>query len=94
MVQVDEEGAAVIDHLNYDVSDKGSHTTIVAEPQNLIDSSIIVGDRKNISPMLYSGTGLLADPENPLVLKILSADSTAYSYQPDQPIKMVIKYIH
>ncbi|XP_026468589.1 dolichyl-diphosphooligosaccharide--protein glycosyltransferase 48 kDa subunit-like [Ctenocephalides felis] len=86
--EVDEEGAAVIDHLNYDVSDKGSHTTIVADPQNLIDSSIIVGDKNKISPMLYSGTGILADPENPLVLKLLSADSTAYSYQPDQSIKM------
>uniref|UniRef100_A0A8W7Q017 Dolichyl-diphosphooligosaccharide--protein glycosyltransferase 48 kDa subunit n=1 Tax=Anopheles coluzzii TaxID=1518534 RepID=A0A8W7Q017_ANOCL len=39
--EVDEEKAAVIDHLNYDVSDAGDHTTIVASPDNLIDASII-----------------------------------------------------
>lgn len=85
--EVDEEGASVIDHLNYDVSDSGDHTTIVASPENLIDSNIIVGDRKKIAPLLYRGTGLLADRENPLVLQILTADSTAYSYVPENPIK-------
>lgn len=85
--EVDEEGAYVIDHLNYDVTDNGQHTTIVVPSDNLIDSNIIVGDRKKVAPMLYKGTGILADPENPLVLPILSADSTAYSYVPEQPIK-------
>ncbi|KFB48605.1 AGAP006383-PA-like protein [Anopheles sinensis] len=85
--EVDEENAAVIDHLNYDVSDGGDHTTIVASPENLIDSSIIVGSRSSVAPLLYRGTGLLADRENPLVLQLLTADSTAYSYVPDAPIK-------
>lgn len=85
--EVDEEGASVIDHLNYDSSDKGDHTTIVASPSNLIDSQIIVGSKKNINPLLYQGTGLLADRENPLVLQILTADSSAYSYVPENPIK-------
>ncbi|XP_017774458.1 PREDICTED: dolichyl-diphosphooligosaccharide--protein glycosyltransferase 48 kDa subunit [Nicrophorus vespilloides] len=85
--EVDEEGAFVIDHFNYDVSDEGQHTKIVASPEHLIDAEIIVGDKKNIKPMLYQGTGILADPENPLVLPLLTADSTAYSYNPDQPIK-------
>lgn len=84
--EVDEENAAVIDHLNYDVSDSGDHTLIVASPENLIDSEIIVGNR-NVGPLLYKGTGLLADKENPLVLQLLTADSTAYSYVPDSPIK-------
>ncbi|XP_055607583.1 dolichyl-diphosphooligosaccharide--protein glycosyltransferase 48 kDa subunit [Uranotaenia lowii] len=84
--EVDEENAAVIDHLNYDVSDAGDHTLIVASPENLIDSEIIVG-KKNVGPLLYKGTGLLADKENPLVLQLLTADSTAYSYIPDSPIK-------
>lgn len=85
--EVDEEGASVIDHLNYDISDAGDHTTIVASPTNLIDSSIIVGEKTNVAPLLYRGTGLLADRDNPLVLQLLTADSTAYSYIPDNAIK-------
>lgn len=84
--EVDEDGAAVIDHLNYDVSDSGDHTKIVASPENLISSPNIVGS-KTVAPLLYQGTGLLADRENSLVLQVLSADSTAYSYIPENSIK-------
>lgn len=85
--EIDEENAAVIDHMNYDeLLDTGDHTTIVASPKNLISSEIIVGS-KTIKPLLYRGTGILADRENPLVLPLLTADSTAYSYVPDTPIK-------
>nr|CAG4643929.1 EOG090X05EE [Lepidurus arcticus] len=83
--EVDEEGAAVIDHLNYDVQDQGKHTLIVADPANLIKASTIVGSRK-IAPILFKGTGLIADKQNPLVLEILTASGTAYSYKPDQAI--------
>lgn len=83
--EVDEEGAYVIDHLNYDTTDNGQHTTIVVPSENLIDSPVIVGRKGN--PLLFRGTGLLADPENPLVLPLLSADSSAYSYLPEAPIK-------
>lgn len=93
VLQVDEEGASVIDHLNYDVSDEGQHTKLVIPSDNLIDAPVIVGQKKNISPLLYQGTGLLADPENPLVLPLLTADSTAYSYNPAQTIKEVSRYI-
>lgn len=86
--EVDEEGASVIDHLHYDVlSDTGDHTTIVADPANLIRAPIIVGPLREKQPLLYRGTGLLVDRENPLVLPLLTADSTAYSYVPDAPIK-------
>lgn len=85
--ELDEENAAVIDHLNYDVSDAGDHTKIVADSLSLIDSPIIVGARARIDPLLYRGTGILADKENPLILQILTAESTAYSYVPDAPIK-------
>lgn len=85
--EIDEENASVIDHQNFDeLLDTGDHTTIVASPKNLINSEIIVGSR-NIKPLLYRGTGILADRENPLVLPLLTADSTAYSYAPDAPIK-------
>lgn len=89
--EVDEEGAAVIDHLNYDAQDQGKHTLIVADPANLIDAPMIVGSAKH-SPFLYRGTGLIADKENPLVLEILTASSTAYSYKPDAPIEEVFKF--
>lgn len=56
---------------------------------NLIDAPVIVGAKKGVAPLLYQGTGILADSENPLVLPLLTADSTAYSYLPDQPIKEV-----
>lgn len=85
--EIDEENASVIDHLNYDIlADSGDHTTIVASPKNLIDSEIIIGSKK-VNPMLYRGTGIIADRENSLVLPLLTADSTAYSYNPDAAIK-------
>ncbi|XP_014475354.1 PREDICTED: dolichyl-diphosphooligosaccharide--protein glycosyltransferase 48 kDa subunit [Dinoponera quadriceps] len=85
-LEIDEEGSAVIDHMNYDVSDSGQHTTIVADPANLIDAPVIVGS-KSISPLLYQGTGLIADTDNPLILRLLSASTSAYTYNPDQPVK-------
>lgn len=87
--EVDDDGAQVIDHLNYDVNDEGQHTRIVAGVENLIEADVITGDRTTLYPMLFQGTGILADPLNPLVLPILTADSTAYSYNPEQPIKDV-----
>lgn len=87
--EVDEEGAAVIDHLHYDTAaDSGDHTTIVADPRHLIQADVIVGaEAPSGAPLLYRGTGLLADRDNPLVLQLLTADSTAYSYAPDSPIR-------
>ncbi|KAL1494733.1 hypothetical protein ABEB36_010281 [Hypothenemus hampei] len=85
--EVDEEGAFVIDHLNYDISDEGQHTKLVISSENLIDAPVIIGSKKGIAPLLYQGTGILVDSENPLVLPLITADSTAYSYQPDHPIK-------
>lgn len=86
-MQIDEEGASVIDHLNYDASDDGQHTKIVASSANLIDAPIIVGKKEGLAPLLYKGTGLIADRDNPLVLPLLRADSSAYSYNPENPIK-------
>ena len=36
---------------------------------------------------------MVADPENPLVLNVLHASSTAYSFNPDQKIDDVSFYI-
>lgn len=86
---MDEESAAVIDHFNYDVSDDGEHTKIVVPPKNLIKSPTIVGNQ-NTRPLLFEGTGLIVDKENSLVLPILTADSTAYSYNPKSQVCMKI----
>lgn len=52
---------------------------------------MIVGSKKT-APFLFRGTGLIADKENPLVLEVLTASSTAYSYKPDSPIEEVISF--
>ena len=83
--EIDEDGTAVIDHLNYDAKDQGKHTLVVADPKNLIKSDKIVG--KASAPMLYRGVGLLVDQENPLVMEILTGSSTSYSHNPDTMIK-------
>lgn len=36
---------------------------------------------------------MVADPENPLVLDILTGSSTSYSYFPDRPITQVLKLL-
>ncbi|SPP88539.1 dolichyl-diphosphooligosaccharide--protein glycosyltransferase 48 kDa subunit [Drosophila guanche] len=87
--ELDEENAAVIDHLNYDVSDSGEHTTILTSAKNLIQADTIVGrenSKADSAPLLYRGTGLIADKENPLVLKLLTAESSAYSYNPQSSV--------
>lgn len=60
----------------------------MAEASNLINAPVIVGS-KNVPPILFEGTGIVADKENPLVLQILTGSSSSYSYNPDQPIKEV-----
>ncbi|XP_019746516.1 dolichyl-diphosphooligosaccharide--protein glycosyltransferase 48 kDa subunit [Hippocampus comes] len=84
-IEFDEEGTAVIDHHNYDKSDPGEHTLIVADPENLLKAPTIVGKDAN-KPVLFKGVGMVADPDNPLVLDILTGSSAAYSFFPDRPI--------
>ncbi|XP_064423920.1 dolichyl-diphosphooligosaccharide--protein glycosyltransferase 48 kDa subunit [Latimeria chalumnae] len=84
-IEFDEEKTAVIDHHNYDISDPGQHTLIVAEPENLLKAPTIVGKPKE-NPILFKGVGMVADPDNPLVLDILTGSSTSYSFFPDKPI--------
>ncbi|XP_038215633.1 dolichyl-diphosphooligosaccharide--protein glycosyltransferase 48 kDa subunit [Zerene cesonia] len=84
--EMDEESAAVIDHFNFDSLDDGDHTRIVVSPKNLINAPTIVGPQ-NTKPLLFEGTGLILDKDNSLVMPILSADSTAYSYNPKSQVK-------
>lgn len=83
-VEPDERDTLVIDHLNYDVNDDGAHSRLVVDSKNLINAPLIVGQAS--SPILYEGLGMIADPDNPLVLEILTGYSTSYSYNPTEPI--------
>jgi oligosaccharyltransferase complex subunit beta len=58
------------------------------DSKNLIDAETIVGSPSS-EPILYEGSSLLVDPDNPLVLEILTASSSAYSYDPDKDISEV-----
>lgn len=88
-LEIDEEGASVIDHLNYDNSDQELHTVIVADSENLLDAPAIVGNKKQVNPILFRGIGMVSDQNNPLVLDLLIASSTAYSYNPSKKITEV-----
>ena len=84
--EIDEEGTYVIDHLNHDAQDDGSHTLIVADAADLVDAPLIVGNKKTLNPILFKGTGIISDQTNPLILNVLSASSSAYSYNPTKPV--------
>jgi len=84
-IEFDEEKTAVIDHHNFDVTDEGQHTTILSDPSNVIKAKKVVPTKLD-SPILFKGVGMTADPDNPLVLEILTASSTAYSYYTDEKI--------
>ena len=85
-IEPDERETAVIDHLNFDVSDQGDHTLLSIDQENIINSPMIVGENRE-APVLYKGLGLLADQDNPLVLEIMTGYSTSYSYSPTHEIK-------
>lgn len=86
-IEPDERDTSVIDHLNYDQNDRGDHTLLVIDrPSNVINSPLIVGGVADTPPVLYEGLGLLADPDNPLVLEIMRGYTTSYSYNPSHSI--------
>nr|XP_032818171.1 dolichyl-diphosphooligosaccharide--protein glycosyltransferase 48 kDa subunit [Petromyzon marinus] len=84
-IEFDEEKTAVIDHHSYDISDEGEHTLVVADADNLIKVPMVVGVPSG-NPILFRGVGMVADPENALVLDILTGSSTTYSFFPDKPV--------
>lgn len=88
-LEIDEEGAQVIDHLNYDLSDDGSHTLIVTKSDNLINAKTIVGDKAKLNPVLFHGIGMISDPKNPLILDVMKGSSTSYSFVPTKKVTEV-----
>eukprot|EP00742_Colponemidia_sp_Colp-10_P003777 GILJ01004020.1.p1 GENE.GILJ01004020.1~~GILJ01004020.1.p1 ORF type:complete len:453 (+),score=72.39 GILJ01004020.1:42-1361(+) len=82
-VDFDAPGSSVIDHFNFDASDaNGEHTLILAD--KTIGASIIAN--KPDSPVLYQGIGHAVSESNPLLLKVLRASSTAYSFDTEETI--------
>ncbi|KAL0381395.1 UNVERIFIED_CONTAM: Dolichyl-diphosphooligosaccharide--protein glycosyltransferase subunit [Sesamum angustifolium] len=73
--------AVVIDHTSYAVSEtEGEHTLVAAD--DFIQSDVILGSKKIKAPVLFEGIAHSLNPENSLVLKILSASSSSYSANP------------
>jgi len=86
-VEFSDEGTYVIDRFNSAVNDDGHGTLIVSEPGNLINNKLIVGESTRTgSPFIYRGVGMSVDPENPLLIEILSGSSTSYTYKPSDQI--------
>ncbi|KAG0479329.1 hypothetical protein HPP92_010187 [Vanilla planifolia] len=81
-VDFDEDPeAVVIDHIGYAVSETdGEHTLIAAD--DFIQSDVILGATGIEAPVLFRGIGHSVNPANTLVLKVLSASSSAYLANP------------
>jgi len=85
-IEIDEEKTSVIDHHNFDTTDDGTHTTILTDAATSAVKSKVMFPSPVDGPILFKGVGMTADSDNPLVLEILTASSTAYSYYPDEKI--------
>jgi oligosaccharyltransferase complex subunit beta len=78
---------------NFHFKDDGTHTTILVPNSQLVNASLITGDKSKINPLLYRGIALIADDKNPLRVVVMSAESTAYSFNPKNPVKEVKYFI-
>jgi len=85
-VEFSDEGTYVIDRFNAEMRDDGHGTLIVSDTDNLLNNKLIVGNARSGAPFLYRGVGMSIDPENPLLLEVLTASSTSYTYKPDDQI--------
>jgi oligosaccharyltransferase complex subunit beta len=83
-VEFEEAGTFVIDHLNFDVSDEGAHSRLTLDKSQVLKNELLVG--KFESPILYEGIGLVLDEENELLINVLSATATSYSFFPQDKI--------
>src|SRR6266540_6083940 len=78
-IEFDERDTFVMDHFNYDISDGGKHTLLVSK--NVVNNEAILS--KEViegAPILFRGIGHKAGTV-PLLVKILWANDTAYSYE-------------
>jgi len=82
-IDLGPEGSAVIDHLNFDITDlDGDHTLIIADD---INSNPIITGGKIQGSILFRGTSQTLE-ENELLIPILRASPSAYGASPDDPV--------
>ncbi|CAG8755114.1 1925_t:CDS:2, partial [Acaulospora morrowiae] len=78
-IEFDEKETAVIDHFNYNISDEGKHTLLIAKgiTKNpaILSKEVIEGP-----PVLFRGIGHKVGTV-PLLTRILWASNTSYSYE-------------
>lgn len=58
-------------------------------PSNAISAELIVGRKDKLNPILYRGIALVAEQSNRLKLEVLTASTTAYSFNPENPVEDV-----
>jgi len=86
-VEFGDEESFVIDRFNTASNDDGRSTLIVVDSEYLINNKLISGSKaKSGSPFLYRGVGMTIDPENPLLIEVLTGSPTSYTYNPDKKI--------
>jgi len=89
-VEFDEDGTYVIDHTNYDLSDNsGDHTLIVSD--KISQTPILTGNTKGKA--LFRGVGALVNPENPLLVSVLTGSGSSYSYSPEKPVGKPLPFV-
>lgn len=93
-IEFDKDGNQAIDHFSFDsTQDDGTHTTVVVANDQLIDAAKVVGDKRALKPLLYRGTSLIVNRDNPLVFNILTGSSTSFSYAPAKAIVEVSRSV-
>jgi len=104
--EFDDDKTSVIDHFSYDANlvcfpskfflffsfqDNGNHTTIIVPNTQLVNAPLITGvGNSKLGPLLYRGVSLIAEGSNPLRFVIMTASSTAFSFNPKNPVEEVI----
>jgi len=79
-IDFDEEETAVVDHVNFDVSDSdGDHTLVLSD--KFVKSPIITGKGPS-APVLFRGIGHLGSSGTKLLIRVLTASETAFSAVP------------
>uniref|UniRef100_A0A914M4K4 Dolichyl-diphosphooligosaccharide--protein glycosyltransferase 48 kDa subunit n=1 Tax=Meloidogyne incognita TaxID=6306 RepID=A0A914M4K4_MELIC len=87
--EFDDDKTSVIDHFSYDANlDNGNHTTIIVPNTQLVNAPLITGvGNSKLGPLLYRGVSLIAEGSNPLRFVIMTASSTAFSFNPKNPVE-------
>jgi len=89
-VDFDQEKTMVIDHVNYDHSLDpefgGLHTVIFNRP--VTHAPVILGGSDVARNILFRGVGHAAQ-DSPLVIRVLTGSSTAFSADPTKPVQEI-----